>query len=184
MWVCVLAWSRSCVWHTHTHTPAASVRFKIVLLIVWDTVGSAPQVIFYCSHSSIRVMLLPVLPDSCFITASLCVFLCYRLNDWSDVCFVLYFSLSYWLIWDLSDTTVLVYNRAVELRMESDNNSDYKKKKKKSVPWGAEGKMFLTLPHRLFLPNKFFAVYGGLASSQAWLFGTIQCWLCRLLRRL
>lgn len=58
---------------THTHTAAASVWFKIVLLIVQDTVGSAPQVIFYCSHSSIRAMLLPVLPDSCYITASLCV---------------------------------------------------------------------------------------------------------------
>lgn len=46
-------------------------------------------------------MLLPAPSDSCYITASACVFLSHRLNDWSDVCFLLYFSLSYWLVWDL-----------------------------------------------------------------------------------
>lgn len=68
----------------HPHRAAASPRFKIVVLIVRYTVRSAPQVMFYCSHSSIRAMLLPVLPDSCYTTASLCFFfspLRHRLND-------------------------------------------------------------------------------------------------------
>lgn len=107
----------------HLPSAAVSVRFKIVLLIVRDTAGSAPQVIFYCSLSSIRVMLPPVLPDSCYITASLCVFLCHRLNDWTDLCFILYSSLSYRLVSDLCGAIADVVNRRAQ-NGKADKNSD------------------------------------------------------------
>lgn len=62
-----------------THAAAVSVWFKIALLIVLDTEGSAPQVTFYCSLTSIRAMLLSVPRDRCYITGSLCVF---SATDW------------------------------------------------------------------------------------------------------
>lgn len=105
---------------TCTNAHICCIREVWNSLIDWarNRAGSAPQVIFYCSLCSIRAMLLPVLPDSCYITASLCVFLCHRLNDWTDVCRPLYFRLSYWLVWDLSGTiAVVVYHKVVQLSM-------------------------------------------------------------------
>ncbi len=141
LWSCACMVMRFCVLRVcfsmtpaHTYPAAVSVRFKIVLLIARDTAGSAPQVIFYCSLSSIRVMLPPVLPDSCYITASLCVFLCHRLNDWTDLCFILYSSLSYWLVLNLSGTIPGVVDHRAQ-----NGKTDKKSDDIKSVSFVAAG---------------------------------------------